>query len=69
MKAKVEKFREYEKEGVNNVRQRQLELLEARKVTIDVVYAHKKVVMRLNEEQYTVSIDLRNVHATIHSGT
>lgn len=66
VKEKIKKSRETEQECTTNLRQRQQELLEARKAAVDAVYAHQLVVKRLNEKLDNVAVDLTYVHVHYH---
>ncbi|KAK4045419.1 hypothetical protein OUZ56_033026 [Daphnia magna] len=50
IKKKLKESREKEEECVRNLKENQLQLVQARKEAVDVIYAHQRVVLRLNEE-------------------
>ncbi|KAK4024717.1 hypothetical protein OUZ56_010138 [Daphnia magna] len=65
VKEKVQKSREMEKMCITNLRERQQELLKARKVDVDAVYAHQLVVKRLYEELDNVVVDPNNKNVKV----
>ncbi|KAK4009605.1 hypothetical protein OUZ56_018739 [Daphnia magna] len=61
IKNKLKESREKEEECVRNLKENQLQLVQARKEAVDVIYAHQRVVLRLNEEIAQGAEDLVNV--------
>lgn len=61
IKNKLKESREKEEECVRNLNENQLHLVQARKEAVDVIYAHQRVVLRLNEEIAQGAEDLVNV--------
>ncbi|KAI9560564.1 hypothetical protein GHT06_011511 [Daphnia sinensis] len=61
IKSKLKESREKEEECVRNLKENQLQLVQARKEAVNVIYAHQRVVLRLNEEIAKGAEDLVNV--------
>ncbi|KAI9563369.1 hypothetical protein GHT06_010830 [Daphnia sinensis] len=63
VKNKLKESREKEEECLKNLKDNQIQLVKARTEAMDVIYAHQRVVLRLNEEISKVADDVVNMQA------
>ncbi|KAK4028107.1 hypothetical protein OUZ56_017285 [Daphnia magna] len=63
VKSKLKESREKEEECTRNLKEKQLQLVQARKEAVNVIYTHHRVVLRLNEEISKGAEDLVNVQS------